>query len=192
MALLRQSGSGSSGKQAMLPSQWKQLFRESVVLEGEGNLVCGKGCQCFSGNSLNVSWLDCGSLCSFRVAGKEKEIASLQSELASQRNAFEQQRKKNNVRKFFPHHPRKAPKTTKAVFPALPEAWGILQRAFLTAVCCTVSLGTPFLQGVTQHTQLHCSELCQLLDNFPIEWEERDLLGDTSHSKFLELDSNLV
>ncbi|KAF4795820.1 Kinectin [Turdus rufiventris] len=30
------------------------------------------------------------------VAGKEKEIASLQSELASQRNAFEQQRKKNN------------------------------------------------------------------------------------------------
>ncbi|XP_074440340.1 kinectin isoform X10 [Larus michahellis] len=30
------------------------------------------------------------------VAGKEKEIASLQNELASQRNAFEQQRKKNN------------------------------------------------------------------------------------------------
>ncbi|XP_057882245.1 kinectin isoform X10 [Melospiza georgiana] len=30
------------------------------------------------------------------VAGKEKEIANLQSELASQRNAFEQQRKKNN------------------------------------------------------------------------------------------------
>ncbi|XP_041332631.1 kinectin isoform X2 [Pyrgilauda ruficollis] len=30
------------------------------------------------------------------VAGKEKEIADLQSELASQRNAFEQQRKKNN------------------------------------------------------------------------------------------------
>ncbi|XP_041269330.1 kinectin isoform X3 [Onychostruthus taczanowskii] len=30
------------------------------------------------------------------VAGKEKEIATLQSELASQRNAFEQQRKKNN------------------------------------------------------------------------------------------------
>ncbi|XP_068005134.1 kinectin isoform X12 [Melanerpes formicivorus] len=30
------------------------------------------------------------------VAGKEKEIASLQSELASQRDAFEQQRKKNN------------------------------------------------------------------------------------------------
>ncbi|NWT98939.1 KTN1 protein, partial [Urocynchramus pylzowi] len=30
------------------------------------------------------------------VAGKEKEIASLQSELASQKNAFEQQRKKNN------------------------------------------------------------------------------------------------
>ncbi|XP_009080186.1 PREDICTED: kinectin [Acanthisitta chloris] len=30
------------------------------------------------------------------VAGKDKEIASLQSELASQRNAFEQQRKKNN------------------------------------------------------------------------------------------------
>ncbi|NXS68274.1 KTN1 protein, partial [Pandion haliaetus] len=30
------------------------------------------------------------------VAGKEKEIASLQSELTSQRNAFEQQRKKNN------------------------------------------------------------------------------------------------
>ncbi|XP_067151235.1 kinectin isoform X4 [Apteryx mantelli] len=32
------------------------------------------------------------------VAGKEKEITSLQSELASQRNAFEQQRKKNNER----------------------------------------------------------------------------------------------
>uniref|UniRef100_A0A8C9MQC1 Kinectin 1 n=1 Tax=Serinus canaria TaxID=9135 RepID=A0A8C9MQC1_SERCA len=31
-----------------------------------------------------------------QVAGKEKEIANLQSELASQRNAFEQQRKKNN------------------------------------------------------------------------------------------------
>ncbi|XP_037250756.1 kinectin isoform X3 [Falco biarmicus] len=30
------------------------------------------------------------------VAGKEKEITSLQNELASQRNAFEQQRKKNN------------------------------------------------------------------------------------------------
>ncbi|XP_015142797.2 kinectin isoform X9 [Gallus gallus] len=30
------------------------------------------------------------------VAGKEKEIASLQNELACQRNAFEQQRKKNN------------------------------------------------------------------------------------------------
>ncbi|XP_049684388.1 kinectin isoform X3 [Accipiter gentilis] len=30
------------------------------------------------------------------VAGKEKEIASLQNELTSQRNAFEQQRKKNN------------------------------------------------------------------------------------------------
>nr|XP_009668947.1 PREDICTED: kinectin isoform X5 [Struthio camelus australis] len=30
------------------------------------------------------------------IAGKEKEITSLQSELASQRNAFEQQRKKNN------------------------------------------------------------------------------------------------
>nr|XP_005492274.1 kinectin isoform X9 [Zonotrichia albicollis] len=30
------------------------------------------------------------------VAGKEKEIANLQSELASQRDAFEQQRKKNN------------------------------------------------------------------------------------------------
>ncbi|NXX76914.1 KTN1 protein, partial [Urocolius indicus] len=30
------------------------------------------------------------------VAGKEKEIASLQNELASQKNAFEQQRKKNN------------------------------------------------------------------------------------------------
>ncbi|NXK02495.1 KTN1 protein, partial [Herpetotheres cachinnans] len=30
------------------------------------------------------------------VAGKEKEIASLQNELASQRSAFEQQRKKNN------------------------------------------------------------------------------------------------
>ncbi|XP_062474407.1 kinectin isoform X9 [Pezoporus occidentalis] len=30
------------------------------------------------------------------VAGKEKEIASLQNELASRRNAFEQQRKKNN------------------------------------------------------------------------------------------------
>ncbi|XP_037993746.1 kinectin isoform X3 [Motacilla alba alba] len=30
------------------------------------------------------------------VAGKEKEIANLQSELASQKNAFEQQRKKNN------------------------------------------------------------------------------------------------
>ncbi|NXI34348.1 KTN1 protein, partial [Galbula dea] len=30
------------------------------------------------------------------VAGKEKEIATLQTELASQRNAFEQQRKKNN------------------------------------------------------------------------------------------------
>ncbi|XP_064004860.1 kinectin isoform X13 [Pogoniulus pusillus] len=30
------------------------------------------------------------------VAGKEKEIANLQSELASQRSAFEQQRKKNN------------------------------------------------------------------------------------------------
>ncbi|XP_014802538.1 PREDICTED: kinectin isoform X3 [Calidris pugnax] len=30
------------------------------------------------------------------VAGKEKEIATLQNELASQRNAFEQQRKKNN------------------------------------------------------------------------------------------------
>ncbi|CAN8215667.1 unnamed protein product [Coccothraustes coccothraustes] len=30
------------------------------------------------------------------VAGKEKEIANLQSELTSQRNAFEQQRKKNN------------------------------------------------------------------------------------------------
>nr|XP_009668946.1 PREDICTED: kinectin isoform X4 [Struthio camelus australis] len=32
------------------------------------------------------------------IAGKEKEITSLQSELASQRNAFEQQRKKNNER----------------------------------------------------------------------------------------------
>ncbi|NWI12952.1 KTN1 protein, partial [Crypturellus soui] len=30
------------------------------------------------------------------IAGKEREITSLQSELASQRNAFEQQRKKNN------------------------------------------------------------------------------------------------
>ncbi|NXA35664.1 KTN1 protein, partial [Eudromia elegans] len=30
------------------------------------------------------------------IAGKEKEITSLQSELASERNAFEQQRKKNN------------------------------------------------------------------------------------------------
>uniref|UniRef100_A0A8C6J0M8 Ribosome receptor lysine/proline rich domain-containing protein n=1 Tax=Melopsittacus undulatus TaxID=13146 RepID=A0A8C6J0M8_MELUD len=35
-------------------------------------------------------------LLSFLVAGKEKEIASLQNELTSQRNAFEQQRKKNN------------------------------------------------------------------------------------------------
>uniref|UniRef100_A0A8B9QUL3 Kinectin 1 n=1 Tax=Anas platyrhynchos TaxID=8839 RepID=A0A8B9QUL3_ANAPL len=34
--------------------------------------------------------------CQFRVAGKEKEITSLQNELACQRNAFEQQRKKNN------------------------------------------------------------------------------------------------
>uniref|UniRef100_A0A8C3PZ55 Kinectin 1 n=1 Tax=Chrysolophus pictus TaxID=9089 RepID=A0A8C3PZ55_CHRPC len=33
---------------------------------------------------------------------KQKEIASLQNELACQRNAFEQQRKKNNVRKLFP------------------------------------------------------------------------------------------
>uniref|UniRef100_A0A8B9QN57 Kinectin 1 n=1 Tax=Anas platyrhynchos TaxID=8839 RepID=A0A8B9QN57_ANAPL len=40
--------------------------------------------------------------CQFRVAGKEKEITSLQNELACQRNAFEQQRKKNNVRKLFP------------------------------------------------------------------------------------------
>ncbi|XP_076201822.1 kinectin isoform X10 [Aptenodytes patagonicus] len=35
------------------------------------------------------------------VAGKEKEIASLQNELASQRNAFEQQRKKNNEKQQY-------------------------------------------------------------------------------------------
>lgn len=63
---------------------------------------------------------------------------------------------------------------------------------FLTAVCCSVSLGTPFLFGVTQHTWLLCSELCQLLDDLLIGWEEGDLLGDTSHSKFLDLDSDLV
>uniref|UniRef100_A0A8C3KK61 Kinectin 1 n=1 Tax=Calidris pygmaea TaxID=425635 RepID=A0A8C3KK61_9CHAR len=47
------------------------------------------------------------------VAGKDKEITTLQNELASQRNAFEQQRKKNNVRKFFPHTPQKKPATPK-------------------------------------------------------------------------------
>uniref|UniRef100_A0A8D2P6B7 Kinectin 1 n=1 Tax=Zosterops lateralis melanops TaxID=1220523 RepID=A0A8D2P6B7_ZOSLA len=70
---------GAVGSRQCCQVSENSFSRQSVVLEGEGNLVCGKGCQCFSGNSFN-----------------EKEIASLQSELASQRNAFEQQRKKNN------------------------------------------------------------------------------------------------
>uniref|UniRef100_A0A8D2MBP3 Kinectin 1 n=1 Tax=Zonotrichia albicollis TaxID=44394 RepID=A0A8D2MBP3_ZONAL len=90
------------------------------------------------------------------VAGKEKEIANLQSELASQRDAFEQQRKKNNVRKFFPHHSRKTPKTTKPVFPALLEAWGILQRVFLTAVCCGSSW--IYVKVGTKDGQLMCGQ----------------------------------
>uniref|UniRef100_U3JM80 Kinectin 1 n=1 Tax=Ficedula albicollis TaxID=59894 RepID=U3JM80_FICAL len=74
------------------------------------------------------------------VAGKEKEIASLQSELASQRNAFEQQRKKNNVRKFFPHHPRKSPKTTKPEKQQHLEAAEVETRQLLQKLFPKVSL----------------------------------------------------
>lgn len=67
-----------------------------------------------------------------------------------------------------------------------------------------------FAESVSDSCVLHCvpghsfplgsgsahlfqfSELCQLLHNLLFGWEEGDLLGDTSHSKFLDLDSNLV
>lgn len=91
--------------------------------------------------------------CSFRVAGKEKEIASLQNELACQRNAFEQQRKKNNVRKLFPLY------IQTAAFPetcmhGVPQFLGCsAKRIFLTLVSHIVSSGRSsffFFLGVSK------------------------------------------
>lgn len=41
----------------------KTAFQRERVAGREGKLVCGKGCQGFTGNVFNVSWLVCGSLC---------------------------------------------------------------------------------------------------------------------------------
>uniref|UniRef100_A0A8V5H770 Ribosome receptor lysine/proline rich domain-containing protein n=1 Tax=Melopsittacus undulatus TaxID=13146 RepID=A0A8V5H770_MELUD len=62
---------------------------------GNSQLEMEKQVKYLSAKSVKQPCLGCFAH-SFLVAGKEKEIASLQNELTSQRNAFEQQRKKNN------------------------------------------------------------------------------------------------
>uniref|UniRef100_A0A8C0UK30 Kinectin 1 n=1 Tax=Cyanistes caeruleus TaxID=156563 RepID=A0A8C0UK30_CYACU len=82
----------SKEKTVQALTQEIEALKEEV---GNSQLEMEKQVKYFSASSVNQPCLGCAAH-SFLVAGKEKEIASLQSELASQRNAFEQQRKKNN------------------------------------------------------------------------------------------------
>uniref|UniRef100_A0A8C3V2F8 Kinectin 1 n=1 Tax=Catharus ustulatus TaxID=91951 RepID=A0A8C3V2F8_CATUS len=82
----------SKEKTVQALTQEIEALKEEV---GNSQLEMEKQVKYFSASSVNQPCLGCAAHL-FLVAGKEKEIASLQSELASQRNAFEQQRKKNN------------------------------------------------------------------------------------------------
>ncbi|XP_025907258.1 kinectin isoform X5 [Nothoprocta perdicaria] len=86
------------------------------------------------------------------IAGKEKEITSLQSELASQRNAFEQQRKKNNERQ---QHLEAAEMETRELlqklFPkmSLPSNVFISQQSHNEWMCGFEKMAKEYLRGAS-------------------------------------------
>lgn len=98
---------------------------------------------------------------------------------------------KEQRKEILPPPSQKIPQNNQTCVPSTP--WGMGHFAESVSDSCVLHCvpGCSLPLGVTQHTYFS-SELCQLLHNLLLGWEEGDLLGDTSHSKFLDLDSNLV
>lgn len=87
------------------------------------------------------------------------------------------------------------PKNNQTCVHSTPWCLGILLRTCfwqLSALLCALDAPLLFSWEVTKHTLLYCSEFCQRSDKLLIWWEGVDLLGDTSCSKFSDLDSSLL
>ncbi|XP_062433540.1 kinectin isoform X4 [Rhea pennata] len=90
------------------------------------------------------------------IAGKEKEITSLQSELASQRNAFEQQRKKNNERQ---QHLEAAEMETREILQKLfPEVSLPSNMSHSEWICGFEKMAKEYLQGASGSEEIKAME----------------------------------